>query len=141
MNKRLVILALGLAGCAETNPPLTYWDQRRSTITVHHVSGKTDQTETLTTKEFKNDQVEGFKVVSGKVDFRPSKPDKKSESERHLTERVESLTKQIASLKDEIKSKREPKKEQTSTDETNATAEATNPAAPATQAEASVDNP
>ena len=146
MNKRVLILALGLSGCAEMNQPLTYWDKHGGSITVHHVSGKTDQTETLTTKEFKSDQVEGgFKVVSSKADFKPAKkPEKKSASERQLAERVDSLTKQIATLKDELQSSKRPpspKKQITSTDETNATAEAPNPVSPPPQAEANADDP
>jgi hypothetical protein len=154
MNKRLLILALGLTGCADMNQPLTYWDKHGSTITVHHVSGKTDQTETLTAKKLKSDRVEGFAVTAGKADFKPKEPDKKSTSERQLSEKVESLTKQIASLKDEIKSspKRAAKKEEPETndsaqvpkkptDETNAIAEAPNPTGPLPQAEANAENP
>lgn len=141
MNKHVLLLVLGVAGCAQTQS-LTYWDKHGSAITVHHVIGKTDQTDTLTTKELKNDQVQGgFKVVTGKVDFKPTKqPDNKSAKERKLSDRVDSLTKQVASLKDQIHSSKstptQAKNQTTSTDETNATAEAPNPVAPVASADA-----
>ena len=67
MRRLLVIGLSALAfGCTTAPKQTTYWTEKSGIVTVHHVVGAVDQTETLTKKQLTKDEVAVYKLPKGK---------------------------------------------------------------------------
>ena len=67
MRKILVIgLSVLTFGCQTAPKQTTYWTEKSGIVTVHHVVGAVDQTETLTKKQLTKEEVAAYKLPKGK---------------------------------------------------------------------------
>lgn len=99
-NLQRCAIMLALTGCAQQGS--VYWNEKDGAVTVHHVTGKTDQVERLVKKA----AGDGYQVVTASEPIIP-KTDNKLET------KVEKLTAKVASLEERLghKQKSEPKSE------------------------------
>lgn len=100
-NIQRCAIMLALTGCAQ--PGSVYWNEKDGAVTVHHVTGKTDQVERLVKKAHDD----GYQVVTASEPIIP-KTDNKLET------KVEKLTAKVASLEERLGHKSQSKSEQKS---------------------------
>ena len=65
---RLLLLLAGsvaFSGCETKQASTNYWTTKAGVVTVHHVVGTVDQTETLTQKRLSNEEIAAYKLPKG----------------------------------------------------------------------------
>jgi hypothetical protein len=107
-NVQRCAMMLLLTGCAQHG--VTYWIEKDSVVTVHHVTGGTDQTEKLVKKPFASDLLgdgQYYQVSLAAAKFVPPTHQPKTKQDKQSAAKITELTEEVESLKDKLRGKEE----------------------------------
>lgn len=105
----LALTGFALTGCETKNQGAVYWSEKDGAVTVHHVTGKTDQSEKLIRKPFKDDRLgDGsfYQVTNASTPFTV-----KAKGDSKLETKVANLTAKVESLEEKLRNRSETKQE------------------------------